>query len=82
MQYSAEDLSEILEQFEVMSAPINDYQQLFSHPQVATLDMITEFDHPSTGKSKFLRPPWKLYGVPRVNIKPYSEPHQKLPANQ
>lgn len=69
----AEKLVELLQQFGSMAAPVNNYKQLFSHPQIEALGMVTVVEFPTLGKISFLRPPWRLYGIPRVSPKPYIE---------
>ena len=70
-KWKAEDLLEVLNRFGGSSTVVNNYQQLFSHPQMEALGMVREADHPKLGKIKFLGPPWKLRGVATVEPRPY-----------
>ena len=71
-KWKAEDLLEVLNRFGGSSTFVNNYQQLFSHPQMEALDMVREADHAKLGEIKFLGPPWKLRGVATVEPQPYS----------
>ena len=69
----AEDLIGLLKDFSSIGAITNTYSQLFAHPQLGALEMVSEYDLPRLGRSKFLGPPWKLFGVPKVTPLPYIE---------
>ena len=69
----AEDLMTLLNRFDSNSSLVNNYRQLFAHPQLKALDMVREVKCPGLGEQKFLTPPWKLHGVPTVFPEPYVE---------
>ena len=72
-RWTAEDLVGLLKDFGSIGAITNTYSQLFSHPQMEALDMVTEQAVPKFGVIKFVGPPWQLFGVPRVTPRPYEE---------
>jgi crotonobetainyl-CoA:carnitine CoA-transferase CaiB-like acyl-CoA transferase len=55
---------EVLEQADVLCAPVNDYPMLVRHPQVAATGFITEQDHPRAGRFKTVATPVKLEKTP------------------
>ena len=54
----------VLEANEIPCGPINDYEQVFSDPQVIARDMVVEVDHPALGRLKALGSPMKLSATP------------------
>ena len=72
-RWTAEDLVGLLKDFGSIGAITNTYSQLFSHPQMEALDMVTEQAVPKFGVIKFIGPPWQLFGVPKVTPRPYEE---------
>jgi crotonobetainyl-CoA:carnitine CoA-transferase CaiB-like acyl-CoA transferase len=55
---------EVLEQADVLCAPVNDYPALVRHPQVVATGFITEQDHPRAGRFKTVATPVKLEKTP------------------
>jgi crotonobetainyl-CoA:carnitine CoA-transferase CaiB-like acyl-CoA transferase len=55
---------DVLEQADVLCAPVNDYPALVRHPQVAATGFITEQDHPRAGRFKTVATPVKLEKTP------------------
>ncbi len=66
-KWKAEELVELLQRFGSSCSIINNYQQLFAHPQTEALEIVKELNHPTRGKIKVIGTPWKLYGVEAVN---------------
>ena len=71
--WKAEDLLVLLNKLGSNSSLVNNYRQLFAHPQMEALGMIRESGLSKLGMVKFLGPPWKLRGVSPVAPRPYSE---------
>jgi crotonobetainyl-CoA:carnitine CoA-transferase CaiB-like acyl-CoA transferase len=46
------------------AVPIMDYPALAAHPQVATLEVIAEIDHPGAGRLKMIRPVARFSATP------------------
>ena len=57
---SATELAELINQVGGLAAPFQDYDAVFHHPQVTTLEILSETIHPSIGKVKMIRPPWNF----------------------
>jgi crotonobetainyl-CoA:carnitine CoA-transferase CaiB-like acyl-CoA transferase len=55
---------EVLEQADVLCAPVNDYPMLVRHPQVVATGFITEQNHPRAGAFKTVATPVKLEKTP------------------
>jgi crotonobetainyl-CoA:carnitine CoA-transferase CaiB-like acyl-CoA transferase len=55
---------EVLEQADVLCAPVNDYPGLVRHPQVVATGFITEQAHPRAGRFKTVATPVKLEKTP------------------
>jgi crotonobetainyl-CoA:carnitine CoA-transferase CaiB-like acyl-CoA transferase len=55
---------DVLEQADVLCAPVNDYPALVRDPQVAATGFITEQDHPRAGRFKTVATPVKLEKTP------------------
>ncbi|MBW1999641.1 MAG: CoA transferase [Deltaproteobacteria bacterium] len=60
----------------VPAAPINSIPQALRDPQVDALDMIISYDHPSLGRIKQIRPPFRL-----TRYKPDYEPCSAMGAD-
>ncbi|MBI2164798.1 MAG: CoA transferase, partial [Chloroflexi bacterium] len=72
-KWKADDLIALLSKFGSGSTKVNDYRNLFAHPQAMAMGMVREVRHPRYGAVKFLGPPWKFYGAPSVNPTPFVE---------
>jgi crotonobetainyl-CoA:carnitine CoA-transferase CaiB-like acyl-CoA transferase len=46
------------------AVPIMDYPSLLAHPQVAALEAVTEFDHPTAGRVQAIRPVARFSDTP------------------
>ena len=55
---------DVLEQADVLCAPVNDYPMLVRHPQVVATGFITEQHHPRAGTFKTVATPVKLEKTP------------------
>ena len=55
---------DVLEQADVLCAPVNDYPMLVRHPQVVATGFITEQSHPRAGTFKTVATPVKLEKTP------------------
>jgi crotonobetainyl-CoA:carnitine CoA-transferase CaiB-like acyl-CoA transferase len=55
---------DVLEQADVLCAPVNDYPMLVRHPQVVATGFITEQNHPRAGTFKTVATPVKLEKTP------------------
>ncbi|BBY85693.1 CaiB/BaiF CoA transferase family protein [Mycolicibacterium tokaiense] len=53
-----------LEKQDLLSAPVNDYDELFDDPQVLHNNMILELEHPVAGAMRLVGMPVKLSGTP------------------
>ena len=54
----------VLEEADVLCAPVNDYPALVRHPQVMATGFITEQDHPRAGRFKTVATPVRLEKTP------------------
>ncbi len=67
-KFSKMTLAEITELIEKKHGgnvyPVNNYEMLFSHPQLPYIDMVEEVEHPTAGKVKMTGMPWKLHDTP------------------
>lgn len=72
-KWKSEDLVSLLQKFGSTAAQVNNYEQLYAHPQMKALDMVREVEHPKLGKLKFMIPPYKMHGVPTSAPVPYIE---------
>ena len=60
---------EYLDDFEICHGPVNDFQEVFSDPQVLHRDMVLEVDHPTEGRIKQVGFPIKFSATPgRVRL--------------
>jgi crotonobetainyl-CoA:carnitine CoA-transferase CaiB-like acyl-CoA transferase len=55
---------QVLEEADVLCAPVNDYPALVRHPQVMATGFITEQDHPRAGRFKTVATPVRLEKTP------------------
>ena len=53
---------QILNDFDVPSAPVNDFDSLFADPQIEARAMVQSYDHPTLGKVRYQPSPMKLGG--------------------
>ncbi len=58
-----------LEAARIPFAPVNDYAQALADPQIGHRNMIHSLDHPESGPTRVLGPPWVMTGNP-VKMKP------------
>ena len=57
---TAEELLEILDSLDVLSAPVNDYSGVNQDPQVRHENMIVDIGWPPTGANRAINIPWKI----------------------
>ncbi len=62
-EWPAAELIERLMAYGAEAVPVNDYESLFSHPQVATLGIVDTVDDPGRGAYRVLLPPWRIEGL-------------------
>jgi len=55
---------QLLEENDIPCGPINNYEQVFSDPQILAREMVVDVDHPTLGHLKALGSPLKLSGTP------------------
>ena len=53
----------LLDQAGIPCGPVNNYQQMFSDPQVRHREMVLERDHPEQGRVRLLRTPLRMSGA-------------------
>lgn len=70
---TAEEVTAILNRYSSTSAIVNDYRQLYEHPQTKELGIFTEIDEPGLGRIRYQREPWTLDGVPVTTPTPFRE---------
>ncbi len=59
-----DDLREMIERFDGFAWRLNDYDQLFSHPQVEASKLTIEVPHPNGGRFEAVGFPWEMEGTP------------------
>ena len=52
----------ILDEYDIPSAPVNDFESLFSDPQIEDRRMVRSYDHPTLGDIRYQPSPMKLDG--------------------
>jgi CoA:oxalate CoA-transferase len=57
LTWKAEELEDAWASRGIPCSPVNNYDQVFSDPQIVARDMVVEVDHPVAGKQKSLRNP-------------------------
>ena len=63
-QMTVDQITEIVNRLGGNVWRLNNYEQLFSHPQLPYIDMVAEMEHPTAGKIKATGIPWKLQETP------------------
>jgi crotonobetainyl-CoA:carnitine CoA-transferase CaiB-like acyl-CoA transferase len=59
-----DEIVELMKSIGGDAVPIMDYPSLLAHPQVAALEAVTEFDHPTAGRVKAIRPVARFSDTP------------------
>lgn len=73
LRFDREELVERYAQQDVLAAPVNDYADVFSDPQILHNEMVLEAEIPGVGAVKFVGMPVKLSDTPgRVRMLPPS----------
>jgi len=62
--HTAAELDAIFARHNWNIIPYNNYDSLFAHPQMAHLDMVREFDHPTAGTVRVISTPWRYSATP------------------
>ncbi len=64
MEKPREEWLRLLNEFDIMCTPVNDYADLLTDPQVLANDYIVEVDHPGGGKMRQVNNPIRLSATP------------------
>ncbi len=59
-EHDAQHWAARLEEYRIPYARVNDYAQALEDPQVAHRALVSEIDHPSSGKIRVVGPPWRM----------------------
>ena len=62
---TTEEILRTLDDHNAQGVEVNDYDQLFQHPQFQSLDMVEKSDDEGQPQSSVLRAPWRIDGVER-----------------
>lgn len=57
---SREEWAQILDEFDIPSAPVNDFESLFADPHVTERGMVRTYQHPTLGEIRYQPSPMKL----------------------
>ena len=71
--FTAEQIADVFIKYGGNGVLANDYRQLYDHPQVKTLGLFGEMDHPTLGTVSYQRMPWTLDGVPAPPARPFRD---------
>jgi len=67
---TVDEVAEIINRNDGEAVPVTDYEYLFAHPQIEALDIVRQVHHPSAGKFRVLRTPWKFSEMPEGKYEP------------
>ena len=62
---TTEDILRTLDDHDAQGVEVNDYEQLFHHPQFQSLDLVEETNAEGQTQTSVLRAPWRIDGVER-----------------
>lgn len=59
-QRTRQEWARILDEYDIPSAPVNDFESLFSDPHVEAREMIRSYQHPTLGEIRYQPSPFKF----------------------
>ncbi len=63
---TAKEVVELVERHHGEAVIVNDYPTLFAHPQLDAIEALAEVEHPTAGRLRAVRLPWRINGQHHV----------------
>ena len=59
---TAQEVVELIERYNGEAVIVNDYPTLFAHEQLRAIEAVAEVEHPTAGRLRAIRLPWRING--------------------
>ena len=67
---TSEEVTSLIQQAGGGATPVNNYEEVFAHPQIGALNLVREMEHPELGRVKALGSPWEFSNIEESPLEP------------